>query len=79
MKRVIFLLLFLALFTFAKDFTIASYNVENLFDLNKNRSDYKEYFPNTKSNWNKKTYKIKLNNIIKVIKDMTSLIKNVMF
>lgn len=70
MKRVVFLLLFLALFAFAKDFTIASYNVENLFDLNKNRSDYKEYFPNTKSNWNKKTYKIKLNNIIKVIKDI---------
>ena len=72
MKRVVFLFLLLTLFAFAKDFTIASYNVQNLFDLKKDKSDYKEYLPNTKSNWNKKTYKIKLNNIIKVIKDINA-------
>ena len=51
-------------------FKIATYNVENLFDLEKKGYKYKEYKPNTKSNWNKKTYKIKLQNIAKVIKDI---------
>ena len=46
---------------------IASYNVENLFDLYKSGNEYKEYIPNTKSNWNQRTYKIKLKNIAKVI------------
>lgn len=49
---------------------IASYNVENLFDLQKNGNEYVEYIPNTKSNWNAMTYKIKLKNIAKVIKDI---------
>lgn len=49
---------------------IATYNVENLFDLKKNGHEYKEYIPNTKANWNQKTYKIKLKNIAQVIKDM---------
>ncbi len=62
--------LFLSLNLFSKTFTIASYNVENLFDLKKNRSDYKEYIPNTKSRWNQKTYTIKINNIVKVLKDI---------
>lgn len=50
--------------------SIASYNVENLFDLEKDGYKYKEYQPYTKSQWNKKNYKIKLNNIAKVIKDI---------
>ena len=50
--------------------SIASYNVENLFDLQTKGYKYKEYEPNTKSNWNAKTYKIKLQNIAKVIKDI---------
>ncbi len=49
---------------------IASYNIENLFDLNKNDYRYKEYKPNGKSLWNAKNYKIKLQNIAKVIKDI---------
>jgi len=49
---------------------IASYNVENLFDLYKSGYEYKEYIPNTKSNWNQKTYKIKLKNIARVITDI---------
>jgi len=50
--------------------SIASYNVENLFDLEQKGYKYKEYEPNTKSNWNQKTYKIKLQNIAKVIKEL---------
>ncbi len=53
-----------------KILTIATYNVENLFDLEKKGYKYKEYEPNSKSLWNKKNYKIKLQNISKVIKDI---------
>ena len=49
---------------------IASYNVENLFDLQRSGHEYREYIPNTNANWNKKTYKIKLQNISRVIKDI---------
>ncbi len=64
------LIILLGISLYAKQFTVASYNVENLFDLNKNKSDYKEYIPNTKSNWNKKTFEIKLNNLVKVLNDL---------
>lgn len=49
---------------------IATYNVENLFDLEKAGYKYKEYKPYGNSLWNKKNYKIKLNNISKVIQDI---------
>lgn len=49
---------------------IATYNVENLFDLYKNGNEYKEYIPNTQANWNQKTYKIKLKNIARAIADI---------
>ncbi|WP_320034428.1 endonuclease/exonuclease/phosphatase family protein [Halarcobacter sp.] len=68
----LFLLLFLSICLYAKDFTVSSYNVENLFDLELNKTDYKEYKPNTNSNWNKKTFNIKLSNTIKVLKDLDS-------
>ncbi|WP_457743617.1 endonuclease/exonuclease/phosphatase family protein [Sulfurimonas sp.] len=51
---------------------IATYNVENLFDLQKSGHEYKEYIPYTKANWNDKTYKIKLKNISRVIKDINA-------
>jgi len=57
---------------FAKVFTVASYNVENLFDLKYNGSEYKEYIPNTSSLWNKKNYLIKLQNISRVINDLNA-------
>ncbi|QOP45293.1 endonuclease [Sulfurimonas paralvinellae] len=49
---------------------IATYNVENLFDLKRSGHEYSEYIPFTKSNWNERTYKIKLHNTAKVIKDI---------
>ena len=64
-KTIIFLLIFFTIVN-SKEFTIASYNVENLFDLTHNKSEYNEYIPNTKSLWNKKNYKIHKNNIIKI-------------
>lgn len=49
---------------------IGSYNVENLFDLVHDGYEHEEYIPNTSSKWNKKNYKIKLQNLSKVIKDL---------
>ncbi|MDQ7067033.1 MAG: endonuclease/exonuclease/phosphatase family protein [Sulfurimonas sp.] len=46
---------------------IATYNVENLFDLQRSGHEYKEYIPNSYSKWNQKNYAIKLKNIAKVI------------
>ena len=51
---------------------IATYNVENLFDLKKNGYEYKEYIPNTQAKWNQKNYKLKLKNISRVIKDINA-------
>lgn len=49
---------------------IASYNVENLFDLHVNGQEYHEYIPYTSWRWNRTTYKKKLTNISKVIHEM---------
>ncbi len=49
---------------------IASYNVENLFDLYYDGNEYSEYIPNTTWQWNQKNYKKKLDNIARVIVDM---------
>jgi hypothetical protein len=68
-----FILIFLVLTSlFAKDFKIATYNVQNLFDLNIDGGEYKEYIPNTKSKWNKKNFGIKLANISRVIRDLNA-------
>lgn len=69
-----FLILFFLVFTslFAKDFKIATYNVQNLFDLNKDGNEYPEYIPGIKSNWNEKTFAIKLGHIARVIKDLNA-------
>jgi len=49
---------------------IASYNVENLFDLHVNGREYHEYIPYTSWRWNATNYKKKLANISKVIHEM---------
>ena len=69
--RILSLLLLFTIVLFGETtLKIATYNVENLFDLNRSGHEYIEYIPNTKANWNTKTYKIKLHNIAKVIKDI---------
>lgn len=67
----LFFLLLLCLNLYAKTFSIASYNVENLFDLNHDKTEYEEYIPN-KHNWNNHTLNIKLDNIARVILDMNA-------
>ncbi|MCK4737555.1 MAG: endonuclease/exonuclease/phosphatase family protein [Sulfurimonas sp.] len=69
--RVLTLLFLLITFAYGETvLKIATYNVENLFNLKKDKDRYKEYIPFGKSNWNRKNYRIKLKNISKVIKEI---------
>lgn len=54
----------------AKTFTVASYNVENLFDLTRDSTEYLEYMPNGPLGWNSEMLDIKLDNIARVIRDL---------
>ncbi|WP_304543026.1 endonuclease/exonuclease/phosphatase family protein [Sulfurimonas microaerophilic] len=49
---------------------IATYNVENLFDLKKSGAEYVEYIPYSQSAWDDHSYKTKLKNLSKVIRDI---------
>ncbi|HIC11810.1 MAG TPA: endonuclease [Sulfurimonas sp.] len=70
MKLLVIFSFLLSLLQGAQIVKIATYNVENLFDLQKNGHEYKEYIPNSYSQWNQKNYTIKLRNIAKVISDI---------
>lgn len=72
MRQLLLFLLLLQSLSGDTTLKIASYNVENLFDLKNDGHEYSEYVPNTKSNWNQRNYKIKLQNIAKVIKDVNA-------
>ena len=60
------ILFFLPLSLFSFDFKIASYNVENLFDMQYSGHEYKEYIP-YKHGWNQQKFSKKLLNISEVI------------
>ncbi|MDC0932274.1 endonuclease/exonuclease/phosphatase family protein [Arcobacteraceae bacterium] len=65
-------LLFVFIYTlqlYSLDFKVASYNVENFFDLYYDKTEYKEFIPHTKY-WNKTSFNNKLNNISRTIKDL---------
>lgn len=49
---------------------IATYNVDNLFDLNSDGKEYEEYIPNGNSKWDKRAYEAKIENISRVISDI---------
>lgn len=61
----------LPLLLFAKPFSIATYNVENLFDADYQGSEYEEYIPG-KHNWNARMMEIKLNHTAQVICDLNA-------
>lgn len=70
MKIVLFLVVTF-LFAFGgESLKIATYNVENLFDLKKSGHEYSEYIPFTKSAWDERSYKAKLKNLSRVIRDI---------
>ena len=70
MRHIALLVLYISLLQGEIHLKIATYNVENLFDLQRSGHEYKEYIPNTKARWNTKNYNIKLKNIARVIKDI---------
>lgn len=60
-------LLFCVVTLYAKPFSVASYNVQNLFDLYYQGSEYDAYIPKKRNNWNERTLEIKLNSIAEVL------------
>jgi len=62
---------FIFLFSFlgATELKVASYNVENLFDMSYSGTEYREYIPNT-HNWTQSILDKKLTNISEVICDI---------
>jgi endonuclease/exonuclease/phosphatase family metal-dependent hydrolase len=73
MIRIAAALLFAALTLLgAETMKIASYNVENLFDLHYDGTEYLEYIPGTSWQWNRTNYDKKLHNIAQVIADMNA-------
>lgn len=70
MIKLIFLF-FLSFTLYAKTFSVASYNVENLFDLTYDKTEYEEFIP-SKTNWNKQLLEIKLTHLAQVINDLNA-------
>ena len=74
MKTIIISILFISLCCItsieAKTFKVATYNLENLFDLTRDGTEYQEYIPNTGYGWTKDIANIKYTNIARVIKDL---------
>ncbi len=67
-----FLLFLLPILLYAKQFSVATYNVENLFDMKSSGHEYKQYIPNSKSGWNEKMLSIKIKNLARVLKDINA-------
>ncbi len=64
--------LLIILFTlnlYSTDFKVATYNVENLFDMVNNKTEYKEFKPNSRY-WNQRALTSKIKNTAKVINDL---------
>ena len=70
MKHLFIISLLLYGTLFGAQMRIATYNVENLFDLKRSGNEYVEYIPNTSWRWNAQTMRKKLENIARVIGDM---------
>lgn len=66
------LLLFIYTLLGGTEVKIASYNVENLFDMNDDGNEYEQYIPNTSWGWNEEMYRIKLRNTAQVIRDINA-------
>jgi predicted extracellular nuclease len=67
----LFIFIFSTSFIYANTtFKVATYNVQNLFDLHYDGNEYKDYIPYQKSQWNKKNFNKKIKNIQKVVKDL---------
>ena len=67
LSRIVFITALLLNVLYSKNFTISTYNVENLFDLQNNNTEYFEYKVNNKTNWNSEIFNIKLTNTVEII------------
>ena len=67
----IYKIILLPIFLYSDTFTIASYNVQNLFDMRFDGTEYEQFIPN-EHNWTKNVLNIKLNNISDVICDLNA-------
>jgi len=65
----VILFFLISFFLYAKPFTVASYNVENLFDGTYQGTEYEEYIPG-KHNWTPRMADIKLNHTAEVLCDL---------
>lgn len=70
--RILFLLGLLISFLGGVEVKIASYNVENLFDMNRDGNEYEEYIPNGDWGWNDDMHRIKLRNTAQVIRGINA-------
>ncbi|MEJ2467716.1 MAG: hypothetical protein P8Y51_01355 [Campylobacterales bacterium] len=59
MTRLVAVLLLPLMLFAGETMRIATYNVENLFDLQRSGNEYAEYIPNTPWQWNAKNYRPK--------------------
>lgn len=71
LKYILFLVSISFSFVFSLEFKVASYNVENLFDLKYDGTEYNEYKPYSKY-WDENSFTTKLHNISQVIKQLDS-------
>ncbi|MBR8463693.1 endonuclease [Campylobacter sp. faydin G-24] len=70
--RVFLALVFIIVFGFAGEISIATYNVENLFDCKNDGSEYKDFKVGSKSKWNCDTADEKLSRIKDVVLSLNS-------
>lgn len=66
--RFLFLLMLIISLLGGVEVKIASYNVENLFDMNNDGTEYEEYIPNGDWGWNDEMYRTKLSHTATVIR-----------
>ncbi len=66
--RILFLLAFILSFLGGVEVKIATYNVENLFDMHYDGTEYEEYIPNGDWGWTNEMYRAKLRNTATVIR-----------
>ncbi|QCD52769.1 endonuclease/exonuclease/phosphatase family protein [Campylobacter sp. RM16192] len=69
--RKIILLCFSFILAIAAELSIATFNVENLFDAKNNGTEYQDFVIG-KSQWNEKTAKVKFGNIKNIIKELNA-------
>ncbi len=56
----------------SREFTLATYNVENLFDLHRDQTEYDDYIPGGSAGWNQEMLSAKLEHTATVLSDLAA-------